>query len=101
MLEHKLQGCKTFSTKTQCLIREWDRLTVDDDGIMYRITAARKQLVLPEQCKTKVLQELHNNMGHQGAERTLLLVRDRFFWPYLQSDVEQCVTRAEHPLQTL
>jgi len=32
-------------------------------------------------------------MGHQGAERTLSLICDRFFWPYMQSDVEHYVTR--------
>ncbi|KAI4887981.1 hypothetical protein NFI96_001880 [Prochilodus magdalenae] len=101
VLEYKLQGCKPsaqtlkeFSSKTRCLFREWDKLTVDGDGIMYRITATRKQLVLPEQYKARVLEELHNNMGHQGAERTVSLVRDRFFWPHLQSDVEHYVTRA-------
>ncbi|KAF7640821.1 hypothetical protein LDENG_00011870, partial [Lucifuga dentata] len=33
-------------------------------------------------------------MGHQGAERTVSLVRDRFFWPYMQSDIEHYVTKA-------
>ena len=51
-------------------------------------------LVLPEQYKGKVLEELHNNMGHQGADRTVSLVRDRFFWPYMQSDIEHYVTKA-------
>lgn len=27
-------------------------------------------------------------MGHQSTKRTLSLVRDRFFWPHMQSDVE-------------
>lgn len=33
-------------------------------------------------------------MGHQGADRTVPLVRDRFFWPNMQSDIELYVTKA-------
>lgn len=101
VLEHKLSGSrppvkelKTFSPKTKCLFREWDKLMINDDGILYRNTTTRKQLVLPESCKGKVLEELHNNMGHQGADRTVSLVRDRFFWPYMQADIEHYVTKA-------
>uniref|UniRef100_A0A3B3IPZ1 Gypsy retrotransposon integrase-like protein 1 n=1 Tax=Oryzias latipes TaxID=8090 RepID=A0A3B3IPZ1_ORYLA len=32
-------------------------------------------------------------MGHQGVDRTVSLVRDRFFWPYMQSDIEHYVTK--------
>uniref|UniRef100_A0A674AG09 Gypsy retrotransposon integrase-like protein 1 n=1 Tax=Salmo trutta TaxID=8032 RepID=A0A674AG09_SALTR len=39
------------------------------------------------------MEELHNNMGHQGTDRTVSLVRDRFFWPYMQSDIEHYVTK--------
>ncbi|KAK0137920.1 hypothetical protein N1851_025866 [Merluccius polli] len=49
------EECQSFS-------REWAKLTVNDDGILYRTTSARKQLVLPETYKRKVLEELHNNM---------------------------------------
>ena len=38
------------------------------------------------------MRELHNNMGHVGAERVLHLVRDRFYWPHMQADVEKHVT---------
>ena len=33
-------------------------------------------------------------MGHQGADRTLSLIRERFFWPYMQSEIEHYVTRS-------
>ncbi|KAJ0022377.1 hypothetical protein NQD34_009867 [Periophthalmus magnuspinnatus] len=84
---------KTFNPKIKCLFREWDKLVLDTDGILYRTTSVRKQLVLPEQFKKTVLEELHNNMGHQGVDRTVSLVRDRFFWPYMQADIEHYVTK--------
>lgn len=32
-------------------------------------------------------------MGHQGADRTVSLIRDRFFCPYMQADIEHYVTK--------
>lgn len=49
VLESKLSGSrppvrelKTFSPKTKCLFREWDKLTIDSDCILYRTTTACK-----------------------------------------------------------
>lgn len=32
-------------------------------------------------------------MGHQGVDRTLSLIRDRFFWPQMRDEIEHYVTR--------
>lgn len=76
------------------LLREWNRLELHD-GVLYR---KRKdgdqvtyQLVLPEVLRESVLQSLHNDMGHMGIDRTLDLVRTRFYWPRLSADVERKV----------
>ena len=82
------QEFKAFSVQSKRLLREWDKLSLDEDGILHRKTATRKQLVLPEKYKTTVLRQLHDDMGHQGVERTTSLVRDRFFWPHMQREVE-------------
>lgn len=74
------------------MLCEWERLTLDDDGILRRKTAVRTQLVLPEKYRDTVLKALHNEMGHQGAERTSSLLRDRFFWPQMQREVEHYVS---------
>ncbi len=72
---------KTLSTQSKSLLRHWDKLSLGEDGVLRRKTATRTQLVLPERYKQRVLQELHSKMGHQGVERTMSLVGDRFFWP--------------------
>ena len=42
-------------------------------------------------------------MGHLGRDRVTSLVRYRFFWPYMSSDIEEWIrncercTRAKHP----
>lgn len=83
----------TLSAQSKCLLREWERLHIDEDGILCRKTTTKRQLVLPEKYKETVLRELHDEMGHQGTDRTTSLIRDRFFWPYMQRDIEHYVTK--------
>ena len=54
-----------------------------------------KQLVLPYSYREFVFKQLHDNVGHQGQDRTLSLVRSRFFWPGFESDVEKKVKMCE------
>lgn len=80
------------------LSREWDRLSLNRDGLLVRKVRDREQseveqLVLPAEYKERVLQLLHNDMGHLGVERTVTLVRERFFWPYMAKEIEHYVTR--------
>lgn len=82
---------KHLSAQSRCLFREFEKLEVDERGVLWRKTARRKQLVIPTELKPTVLRELHNEMGHQGFDRTLSLIRDRFFWPYMQRETEQYV----------
>ncbi|XP_024120881.1 uncharacterized protein K02A2.6 [Oryzias melastigma] len=89
------------------LLREWNRLELYDD-ILYRKRQDGEhislQLVLPEELRPIVLTSLHDDMGHLGVERTLDLVRSRFFWPRMAADVEQkiktcnrCIRRKAPP----
>ncbi|KAK7879850.1 hypothetical protein WMY93_033485 [Mugilogobius chulae] len=89
------------------LLREWSKLELVD-GILYRRRRDNEelsyQLVLPEDLRPLVLQSLHDNMGHMGIDRTLDLVRTRFYWPKMALDVEQkiktcgrCVRRKALP----
>ncbi|KAK7889282.1 hypothetical protein WMY93_024842 [Mugilogobius chulae] len=73
--------------------REKDKLTIQD-GLLYRITKRQTgddvaQLVLPKQYHDVVLRSIHNESGHLGTERTLDLLRKRFFWPKMSQDAEQ------------
>lgn len=74
------------------LLYDWDRLHLEN-GLLYRRTSQRSQLVLPECYRSMVLKLLHNDMGHVGTEKVLALVRHRFYWPYMKRDVEAYVMR--------
>ncbi|XP_023181681.1 uncharacterized protein LOC111606158 [Xiphophorus maculatus] len=89
------------------LLRELAKLEMID-GILYRRRQENEQhiyqLVLPADLRESVLHSLHNDMGHPGMDRTLGLVRARFYWPRMAMDVEQkiktcgrCVRRKSLP----
>ena len=84
---------KQLCPQVVCLLREWEKLQFNDRGVLYRQTVNRKQLVLPEKHRSTVLKELHDEMGHHGVERTTSLIRDRFYWPFMQKEIEDYVMR--------
>ena len=48
--------------------------------------------MLPLEYHQTVLRMLHDNYGHQGLDRTLALVRERFYWSTMNHDATEYVT---------
>ncbi|KAK7880554.1 hypothetical protein WMY93_032813 [Mugilogobius chulae] len=65
--------------QVRVLLREWPRLVLDEDGLLWRKISGRMQLVVPESMKPLVYKCLHEEMGHLGADRMVALARERFF----------------------
>lgn len=74
------------------------------DGLLYcvgkKCDVETLQLVLPSELGFTVLHAMHDVMGLLGVERVTDLLRARFYWPKMATDVEdylqncgQCVTR--------
>ena len=81
----------TQSHITKRLLYEWNKLYLDKDGILRRKCGATNQIVLPKNLHNTVYSELHEKMGHIGADKVLSLARDRFFWPHMKADIEHFV----------
>ncbi|KAL4007883.1 hypothetical protein ACER0C_001735 [Sarotherodon galilaeus] len=84
---------KTKHPTCSLLLREWDRLKMQK-GVMYRIVTPPgksrcSQLVLPEKYRTTVLKSLHDDSGHLGLDKTYGLIKDRFYWPRMKSEIEE------------
>ena len=47
------------------------------------------QLIAPRAYRSRALDGCHDDVGHQGRMRTLSLLRERFFWPSMQSEAIQ------------
>ena len=86
----------TLSSDLRPYIREWDKLVMLD-GVLYRsrldpdTDCKVHQLVLPSSERQRALTGLHDDVGHLGRDRTLQLVRARFFWPRMAEDVKEKV----------
>ncbi|KAL2093139.1 hypothetical protein ACEWY4_010451 [Coilia grayii] len=51
----------------------------------------KQQLVLPGKYHHMVLHSLHDDSGHLGIERTSELLKDRFYWPRMTTEIEDYV----------
>lgn len=86
------------------LLKQWPRLR-QKDGLLYRVIedvhlGECYQLLLPACLKEQVLRSVHDQMGHQGIERTLGLLRQRCFWGGMHEDVEQWVKKCQRCILT-
>ena len=88
----------TENSQVLLILREWHRLC-DRNGVLHRKCyvngGLRYQLVLPGSYHAKVLTELHDKMGHVGIERTLDLLRCRFYYPKMAEDVAKKVRHCD------
>lgn len=90
-----LKAGTSSSPQMALLLRQASKLVIQNE-LLYRISKGscgkeKKQLVLPGQFHQQVMYSLHDDAGHLGIERTTELVKDRFYWPQMTSEVEKYV----------
>ncbi len=83
------------SPQIALLLKQASKLVIQNE-LLYRVSKGscgkeKKKLVLPGQFQQQVMYSLHDNAGHLGIERTTELVKDRFYWPQVTSEVEKYV----------
>uniref|UniRef100_A0AAY4C9X6 Gypsy retrotransposon integrase-like protein 1 n=1 Tax=Denticeps clupeoides TaxID=299321 RepID=A0AAY4C9X6_9TELE len=80
------------------MLRVMDQL-IFSNGVLYRKRISQgqpfHQLVLPMKYRKTALENLHDAVGHLGIDRTLDLVRARFYWPHMAMDVSEKVRTCE------
>ena len=73
-------------------------------GVLYRKIheddRIKQQMVLPKAFIESVLKGLHDDMGHPGKDKTLSLLRDRFYWPGMTSDVDNWIDNCDRCLRS-
>ena len=85
------------SKNTQQIMYQFHWLILKD-GVLYCLyihnDVEYHQLMILQRYHKKILQSLHNDLGHQGIDRTLDLLRERVYWPTMAQDasswVKQC-----------
>ena len=97
------------STELQLLIHQKSNLEIKN-GILFRKRnidgSVSYQLVLPAKHRTKALNGCHDQVGHMGRDRTLKLLRERYYWPGMMKAATQyvatcnrCIKRKTIPSQ--
>ena len=85
------------------LLRSFDKLCIRD-GILCREvnsvdSQVKYQVVVPNSLVPDILYYLHNDMGHQGRDRTTSLVQDRFYWYGMTSDIDHWISNCTRCLR--
>ena len=86
---------KAWDWRSQVLLKDWNRLSLVE-GVLYRRESGKRgslTLVIPESMRLIMLSRLHDDMGHQGRDRTVGLIRKRGYWPGLWKDVGSYVDK--------
>ena len=100
----KLHGKDSPEVKSLLRIRKSLKLVKD---VLYRKTYTDNssskwilwQLVVPKAYGSRALAGCHDDVGHQGRMRTLGLLRERFFWPGMQTEAVQHVLKCTRCLR--
>ena len=72
------------------LLKEKKNLKVIDNKLVMRRVCSGElqyQLVVPSKFREVALSYVHDRMGHLGRDRTLELLRERYYWPGMQQSV--------------
>ena len=92
----KAELYKVCSKNTLQLLYQFHRLVLKD-GVLHRLYIHNDikyhQLVLPQCYHKKILRSLHDDLGHQGIDRTLDLLRERVYWPTMAQDANIWVNK--------
>ena len=102
--KRKLHGKDSPEVKSLLRIRKGLKLVKD---ILYRKSysdnsSSKKvlwQLVVPKAHRSRALAGCHDDVGHQGRMRTLSLLRERFFWPGMQTEAMQYLLKCTRCLR--
>ncbi|PIK53070.1 hypothetical protein BSL78_10033 [Apostichopus japonicus] len=71
------------------------------NGLLFRTykekrgARCQEQLIVPEGLQADILLALHDHANHPSSERTLALLRKRFYWPGMTSDTNEYCKRCE------
>ena len=81
------------------LVQQYPRLFLKK-GVLHRRQADQRrgileQLVLPSSLRPDVLASLHDDMGHQGYERTMELLRPPVYWPTMYREAKDYISSCE------
>ena len=85
----KIEPELKLTERSKVLIRNKQKLFLDDDSILWRKSSNGDQIVLPLKHRATIYKTLHTDLGHLGSERVLQLAQQRVWWPSMAKDIEE------------
>ncbi len=88
------------SPEVKAYLKHLDRLE-SHEGLWYRkITDPTNgrdtlQYLVPSAMTEDLLRSMHDQLGHQGRDRTAALLRARCFWPRMSRDIDMWISQCE------
>ena len=86
------------TTYNRRYLKDWDKLYLCGEILYRRGTVGSQefqQLVVPLSYRDEIFKALHSDLGHQGRDRTVSLIKQRFFWPGIDSFVKENVSQCD------
>ena len=81
---------RTETPPVRSLLRNYQTFVMSE-GLLYKLSkfsgVSYKRLVIPQSLKSRVLNGIHNDMGHLGSDRALSIARTRFYWVNMDDDI--------------
>ena len=86
---------ETHTKDSRTLKGQFSRLVMKE-GILYRRVRFNPgdvvdQLILPQELRRNTMYSAHEEMNHQGVEKTAWIIRSRFYWPGMYKDIRKHV----------
>jgi len=80
VVKHLWRHREQLKLQDGLLVYEW----VESSGVGRRFL-----IVTPQQLRREIMEQGHDNVcsGHTGPDRTLQVIRRRFFWPHMATDI--------------
>ena len=94
---------QTDSDEFRAWVSKRGKLSLQAGAVVYTSFNDHRQapdvrLAVPAKLRGRVIHSCHDDMGHQGRDRTLSLLRSRFYWPNMQRDVEAYLAHCQNCL---
>ena len=94
---------KSDNSGSKVLLRFRDNLRMID-GLLYRRWVYKNemtylQFVMPVAFRKKTILACHDQFGHLGMDKTLVLLQERFFWPKMNDDIHHHIRNCDRCLR--
>ena len=95
--QHEDQFCKTVLADGSGRRDDSDKFSQEDEFVILPsglLATARGRIVVPAKLRKEILERFHNHKlaGHQGIEKTLAIIKNKYFWPKMARDIRIHIT---------